>query len=113
MTTNTDIRAVCEAFLETWERRQWMAENGEWASGEDEIEDGTIDPDGIEEDAVDLAIGASWQGWDCREGWGAYRVGTSLYLRWWRNPTTALRHYRDLWVQIDGEFFESESESAE
>jgi hypothetical protein len=112
MTTKTDIRTACEELLNDWNRSDWMSENGEW-NDDDEIEEGIIDPDVVSDGATDLEIGTAWQGWDCHEGWGAYRVGTALYLRWWRNPTTYLRHDRDLWVKIDDEFFESESESAD
>lgn len=110
MSKKTDIRTACETFLNDWNRGGWMSENGEWNSN-DEIEEGTIDPDGIEDDAEDLEVGASWQGWDCKEGWRAYRVGTALYLNWWRTPYPhTVRHERDLWVQVDGKFFEEDEE---
>lgn len=106
MPDKTEIRTACETFLETWKRSDWMAEHGEWDEA-DGIEEGTIDPDEVEDGADDLEVGASWQGWDCREGWRAYRVGDGLYLNWWRTPYPhTARHQRDLWVEVNGTFFE-------
>jgi hypothetical protein len=106
------IREVCESFLFDWNRHEWMQENGEWSDGGDCIEEGTIDPNDVESEAEDLGVGASWQGWDCREGWSAYQVGEALYVNWWRTPYGGTnRHQRDLWVCVDKSFFEAEVEA--
>lgn len=110
------IREACEEFLELWDRHEWMADHGEWASEDDDtigsesdyIAEGVIDPDNVADSAVYLGVDKTWQGWDCREGWAAYRSGDALYLNWWRSPTTNLRHDRDLWVLVDKRFFEEE-----
>lgn len=119
MKTNDEIRSACEAFLETWDRREWMAEHGSWASESDDsissesdyIEEGMLDPDEVEADAERLDVHSRVvSGWDCREGWRAMRSGDALVLNWWRNPTTDLRHKRDLYVVIDREFFGEEDD---
>src|SRR5690606_9218569 len=46
----------------------------------DYIAEGMIDPDGVASNAKDLDVGDRWQGWDCIEGWKAYRVGDALYV---------------------------------
>lgn len=108
MKTKNEIRSACENFLETWERREWMSEHGEWVG--DEIAEGVIDPDGVEGEAVALDVSVSRQGWECREGWQAMRAGDALVINWFRIPITALRHDRDLYVVIDREFFQTEGE---
>lgn len=70
----------------------------------DYISEGTIDPDNVEGGAVSLDIGESWQGWDCTEGWGAYRSDDALVMNWWRSAS-GQRHQRDLWVVVDEDFF--------
>lgn len=111
MTDTNTIRTACEEFLKDWNRRDWMSEHGEW-NEDDEIEEGVIDPDGVEDDADALEVGSSWQGWDCREGWRAYQHGTALYLNWWRTPYPHTpRHERDLYVLVSSSFFEEEEES--
>ena len=90
-----------------------MAEHGSWASEDDDsissesdcIAEGVIDPDEVQDSAELLGVEAAWQGWDCREGWMAMRSGDALVINWWRSPTTALRHQRDLYVVVDEEFF--------
>lgn len=112
--TKTDIRKACENFLLDWNRRDWMADHGEWADESDHIEEGTLDPDCIEHDADPLEVGSSWQGWDCKEGWSAYQVGEALYLNWWRSPYGGTnRHQRDLWVCVDETFFQCDESEAE
>lgn len=107
--TNTDrdaIETACESFLADWNRGDWMVENGDWADDGDYIEEGTIDPDNVEDDAESLDVGAKSQGWDCQEGWGAYRSMDDLYLNWWRAPyPNTNRHQRDLWVLVSKDFF--------
>jgi len=96
-----------------------MAGSGTWASEEDDsisseadyITEGVIDPHDVAGSAEDLGVSASWQDWDCREGWAAMRSGQALILRWWRDPTTDLRHDRDLYVMIDEEFFPAPDKS--
>jgi len=176
--SNKDIREVCEAFLENWDRQQWMQDHGEWASenwnearnvynsainelnstradlvyvlnnvsddseeadcnsfyyvrsalknfenalelaelaaknldgqvlpnDQDYISEGLIDPDDVADKAHYLDFSARWQGWDCTEGWGAYRAGYALIINWWRNAC-GNRHDRNLWVVVDEEFF--------
>ncbi len=111
--TTALIEAACENFLQEWDRGEWMADHGEWAdveSDESYIAEGVIDPDDVATRATDCDVSRSWQGWDCREGWGAYRVGRALYLRWWRNAC-GNRRDRDLWVLVDSEFFQEDSAS--
>lgn len=108
--TKEAVREACQNFLNSWNRHDWMAEHGEWADGEDYIEEGLLDPDDVADSAIDLDVGFNCQGWYCHEGWAAYRSGTALYLRWWRHPNTDLRHERDLWVRVEGEFFEETEE---
>jgi hypothetical protein len=168
---NKSVEKTIVAFLEDWDRHQWMMDHGEWASEEwseeredysdaieqlllsidkvketvletldesradsfrdvrcalekameelseaesiakeldgqvrpdesDYIAEGTIDPDDVSDKAVDLDIGERWQGWDCYEGWSAYRVDDALYVRWYRTAY-GNRHERDLWVLVD------------
>jgi hypothetical protein len=74
------------------------------------IAEGLIDPDDVSETAERLDVGGSWQGWDCTEGWDAYRNGNDLYLNWWRNAY-GNRHTRDLWALVRADFF-AEAEAA-
>jgi hypothetical protein len=77
----------------------------------DYITEGTIDPDNIENAVTNLGVSDCWQGWDCQEGWGAYRHNNALYLNWWRSPyPNTNRHQRDLWVCVSDEFFEQDGE---
>lgn len=76
---------------------------------QDYIATGTIDPDGVSDAADALGVSAQWQGWDCTEGWSAYRHGDALYMRWYRDAY-GNRHDRDLWVRVDPRFFRSEAE---
>lgn len=114
ISTIADFLAGSESY-EAWDRQQWMEVHGEWASSEwddddDHIAEGLIDPDGVSDDAQDLGVGRAWEAWNCREGWGAYRVGRALYMRWWRAPYGGTnRHERDLYVLIDEDFFEAEA----
>jgi hypothetical protein len=79
----------------------------------DYIAEGTIDPDDVSGDAESLDVGASWQGWDCQEGWSAHRSGDDLYLNWWRSPyPNTNRHQRDLWVLVRKDFFAAAEEDA-
>jgi hypothetical protein len=71
---------------------------------QDYIAEGLIDPDDVEDKAQDLGIGERWQGWDCIEGWNAYRAEDALIICWWRNAC-GNRHDRKLWVVVDEEFF--------
>lgn len=73
----------------------------------DYIAEGTIDPDGVADDAEHLGVEVQWQGWDCTEGWSAYRVGEALYAQWYRNAY-GNRHDRELWVCVDGSYFREE-----
>lgn len=84
-----------------------MAENGEW-DNEDHIAEGVIDPDGYAENEERESTGIKklWNGWECVEGWEAYRCGDALVMNWWRSPNTRLRRERDLWVTVDPKFFE-------
>lgn len=71
----------------------------------DYIAEGVIDPDGIEDRATEPDVAAaSWQGWDCREGWRAFRVDNALALNWYR-LAWGHRHSRDLWLVVDPEYF--------
>lgn len=70
----------------------------------DYTSEGLIDPDGVANRADDLECGIWGDGWDCREGWSAYRVDDALYIRWWRDAW-GNRHERDLWVLVDDRFF--------
>ena len=141
-----NIKTTCETFLSTWDRSEWMQDNGTWASEKwdelreevreelksidledvnlkdvlidladrlegqvisgvgDYIEAGTIDPDYVARYAKNLEIEATWQEWDCKEGWMAYRYEDALYLRWYRDAWGS-RIERDLWVLVDEEFF--------
>jgi hypothetical protein len=72
----------------------------------DYIEEGTIDPDAVKDTAIDLDIGSKSQGWDCIEGWAAYRVGTSLYIRCYREAW-GNRRDRDLWVLVSKDYWSS------
>lgn len=160
-----NIKETCKNFLEDWDRHEWMAAHGEWASSEwdeerkeyeeaaaalvaaaaalpnsdraqpsalselkeaydrlreaaealdgqvrpdesDYIAEGLLDPDGVADDAEALDAKDGWQGWDCTEGWRAYRRGRDLYINWWRNAY-GNRHSRDLWVLVDKDFFEA------
>lgn len=94
------------AFLEDWDRSEWIAENGEWVD-DDHIAEGVIDPDGYveNEEREHTGIKRVWDGWECREGWTAYRCGDALVLNWFRSPITRLRKERDLWVTVDPKFF--------
>lgn len=118
MKTNEEIRVAVEGFLEHWHRGDWMVDHGEWASSLDEqvrsddsdyIAEGVIDPDDVAGTAEALDVVCSWQGWDCTEGWTAYRAGDALYVHWFRNAR-GLRHDRSLWVLVDEAFFEQEEE---
>jgi len=75
---------------------------------DDYISDDVIDPDGVATRAQALHVGASAPGWDCVEGWDAWRVDDALYVRWWRSQCAGARRPRDLWVCVDDEFFASE-----
>lgn len=75
----------------------------------DYISEGTIDPDGVADEAEKLTGEQSWQGWDCREGWAPHRVDNDLYINWWRQAWGD-RHQRDLWVLVYSDFFEDEDE---
>lgn len=80
------------------------------APEEDYIQEGTIDPDGVSETAHALDVGCvPVQGWDCTEGWSAYRHGDALYVRWWRDAC-GNRRDRDLWVLVESGFFAPETE---
>jgi hypothetical protein len=70
----------------------------------DYIAEGTIDPDSVRSSSECLDIGESAQGWDCTEGWSAYRSGDALVVQWYRHAR-GQRHDRDLWVVVDEEFF--------
>jgi hypothetical protein len=70
----------------------------------DYIEAGTIDPDDVQSSSERLGVGESGKGWDCVEGWGAYRSDDALIVRWYRHAYGS-RHDRDLWVVVDEEFF--------
>lgn len=70
----------------------------------DYIAEGLLDPDGVADKAEPCGVDCAWQGWDCREGWSAHRVGDALYLNWFRSAY-GNRHDRDLWVLVDDEFF--------
>lgn len=72
----------------------------------DYIATGTIDPDGVEGEAEALDVKREWSGWDCQEGWRAYRHKADLYLNWWRVAYGCLRHGRDLWVKVQADYFE-------
>jgi len=162
MNTQTKTRNAIEAFLENWDRHQWMQDHGKWASAQwdeeraaydgaveelraaveslpaadkadgdldgvsaaleavreaaksladqvcpdesDYTATGTIDPADAKSSAEDLGIGECSREWECREGWGAYRVGDALYVRWYRDAW-GVRHDRDLWVLVDDAFF--------
>jgi hypothetical protein len=166
-TTTRDPEARIEAFLEDWNRHEWMNDNGDWASNQwdderaeyaaaqenvaklaeqlktarhgeaealigamsdaldalesaakalegsvepdesDYIAEGVIDPDNVEESCEKLDASASWQGWECTEGWRALRHGNHLYMNWWRNAY-GNRHKRDLYVLVEEDFFEDE-----
>lgn len=102
------MKETIEAFLEGWDRQEWMQVHGEWASSQregDYIAEGVIDPDEVADGAKALGVGDNWQGWECNEGWAAYRVGEALYVRWYRNAH-GNRHDRDLWVCVDDAFFQ-------
>ena len=108
MSPSTILERVLE-FLDDWNLAEWMAENGEW--DDDHIAEGVIDPDGyVGNDERERVCARVWEGWECREGWTAYRCGAALVLNWWRSPTTRLRRERDLWVTIDPKFFEADAE---
>lgn len=77
---------------------------------EDFIAEGRIDPDGVADDAEDLGVARSWRGWDCTEGWRAFRVGRALYVQWYRDAYGERRD-RDLWVLVDDSFFDREQQS--
>ena len=118
MSNQSEIKKYVENFLNDWDRVHWIHSNGEeWASEDDSsiapdqdyICDDVIDPDGIKDDAIPLGVGDSWEGWDCREGWAAYRAGDALYVNWWRKAW-GNRHARDLWVKVCDEFFEGEDQ---
>lgn len=70
----------------------------------DYIAEGTIDPDNLKEGSESLDIGHCYQGWDCQEGWEAYRKGDALVVQWFRHAI-GNRHERDLWVLVDEDFF--------
>lgn len=72
----------------------------------DYIAEGVIDPDEVKDKAIPCHVHHTWRGWDCTEGWGAYRHGDALYLHWCRTPDGgSARHDRDLWVKVNAEFF--------
>lgn len=74
----------------------------------DFIAEGTIDPEGVKGGAESLHVDSNLvQGWDCTEGWAAYRHGDALVMHWFRDAQGA-RHERDLWVVVDGQFFAEE-----
>ncbi|MGL4808979.1 MAG: hypothetical protein ACRC4O_09585, partial [Giesbergeria sp.] len=54
--------------------------------------------------ADDTGVDCSWSGWDCTESWTAYRCGDALVMHWVRQAY-GQRHDRDLWVEVDAEFF--------
>lgn len=78
----------------------------------DYIAEGRIDPDEVADQAEDLEVGYSAQGWDCTEGWNAYRAGSALYMHWWRDAC-GNRHGRSLWVLVDDEFFAGDDDEEE
>ena len=178
--TNEAIRRDVAAFLETWDRQEWMQEHGDWASADwegereqyeeavsslrddleqvcaavgslpkadragsgaaavvreavnellarldsvelaaealdnqvrqnehDYIVGGTLDPDCVAGTAERLPVAERWQGWDCYEGWGAYRHETHLYVNWWRDAM-GNRTERNLWVLVSADYFTDE-----
>lgn len=70
----------------------------------DYIAQGIIDPDEIKDKDKELLTSQMWTGWDCKEGWDAYRLGDDLVLNWWRDAYGE-RHQRDLWMTIEKDFF--------
>lgn len=104
-----DLEEIQEAFAALQAAATSL--EGQVRPGEgDFIAEGTIDPDALEDRATEPEVAAaSWQGWDCREGWRAYRVGDALALNWYR-LAWGHRHARDLWVIVDLEYFQNDED---
>ena len=106
--------AVVDAALEAVKVAAKALEDQVRPDESDYIAEGLIDPDNVSEEAEKLDVGHHWQGWDCREGWDAYRHGNSLYMRWWRDAYSGTnRHNRDLWVEVSSDMFETDEDEEE
>jgi len=94
------LRAQMEALLECVEKldSQVLPDESDYTS------EGTIDPDNLKDKCEEVLASSFWSGWDCTEGWDAYRVGDDLVLNWWRNAYNN-RHQRDLWLIIEKDYF--------
>jgi len=99
------VQDVTDAMAELQEAAEAL--HGQVTEENDYVTEGTIDPDCVADMAVPIPAMCRWNGWDCIEGWAAYRVGTALYCRWSR-VAVGHRRDRDLWVLVDGRFFAEE-----
>ena len=103
-----ETRERIEAAIEGWKMHNsvsdWIGENGMWVD-DDEVEEGTIDPDGVFSSAIEVADFGWVKGWDCIEGSEAYRHKDDLYYRWYRTNTCGARKERDCWIRIQRGFF--------
>lgn len=105
-----EVREALEAALGALEAAEDAAQalDGQVTPGDaDHIAEGVIDPDGVAETARALRVGSNWKGWNCSEGWRAYRNGDALYLHWYR-AVYGERLNRSLWVLVDDSFFEAD-----
>ena len=71
----------------------------------DYIVEGNIDPDNVSSTSMYFGPGQQEKGWNCVEGWNAYRHGDDLYIQWYRNAYGGDRRSRSLWVCVDKGFF--------
>lgn len=97
------IRARIDDFLADWDVYKWMRRFAKWDENRNTWADGKVDPYGVSRSAVNLMIRQTYEGWDCHEGWAAFRAGDGLFVRLWHTSSGTLS--RDMWVLIDEHYF--------
>lgn len=101
--STVEVQALLDAVQELMSATKAL--DGQVVPEFDHVAEGLIDPHGVSDKEIEiLDVRTSAQGWDCIKGWCAYRYGNALFLNWYRSAWGDRRE-RDLWVQVDPDFF--------